>query len=121
MHCLLSDASLQRDAQQLLRFDRELHWQLAEDFPAEPADDQVDRVLGREAALATVKDLILSDLRRRRFVLYFGGRVFDLEVRKGVGPALVADEQRVALRVVARAPRLFGDLDQPAIRVLPVS
>src|SRR5207244_2605130 len=107
-------------AEQLLRFDRELHWQLAEDFPAEPADDQVDRVLGRETALTTVKDLVLADLRRRRFVLDFGGRVLDLEVRKGVRPALVADEQRVALRVVARPARLFGDLDQAAIRVLPV-
>ena len=33
------------------------------------------------------------------------GRVLDLEIRERVRAALVADEQRVALRVVARAGR----------------
>jgi hypothetical protein len=39
-------------AQQLLRLDRELHRQLLEDSLAEAVDDEVDRVLLGEAALA---------------------------------------------------------------------
>src|SRR5262245_55857795 len=41
----LPHAALQAHAQQLLRFHRELHWQLAEDFLAETIHDHVDRVL----------------------------------------------------------------------------
>src|SRR5262245_18570362 len=98
----LSNAALQRDAQQLLRLDRELHRQLPEHFAAEPADDHVHGVLGREPALAAVKDLVFADLRRRRFVLHARRRILDVEVRERVRAALIADEQRVALRVVAR-------------------
>ena len=57
------------DAEQLLRLDGEFHRQLAEDFLAEAVDDHVHRVLGREASLPAVEDLILADLRRRGFVL----------------------------------------------------
>jgi hypothetical protein len=40
-----------------------------EDFLAEAADDHVDRVLGRESALAAVEELVLANLRRGRLVL----------------------------------------------------
>ena len=64
-----SDA-FQAHAQQLLRLDRELHRQLAEHFLAEAADDHVDGVLRRDAALAAVEDLVFADLRRGRLVLH---------------------------------------------------
>src|SRR5262245_65225045 len=71
----LSNAALQRDAQQLLGFDGEFHRQLAEHFAAKPADNHVDCILRRQAALAAIEDLILANLRRRRFVLHARRRV----------------------------------------------
>src|SRR5262245_2790123 len=117
----LSNTALQRDAQQLLGLDREFHRQLAEHFAAESADDHVDCVLRRQAALPAIENLIFANLRRRRFVLHARGRVLDVEVRKRVRAALVADEQRIALRVVARALGTLRDLHQTAVGVLPVA
>src|SRR5881396_241257 len=57
----LSNAALQGDAQELLRFDGKFHRQLPEDLLAEPADDHVDRVFGRQPALPAVEDLVFSD------------------------------------------------------------
>src|SRR5262245_59916324 len=47
----LPDTSLEAHPEQLLRFDRELHRQLAEHFLAESVDDHVDRVFRGQAAL----------------------------------------------------------------------
>src|SRR5262245_15555116 len=116
----LANAPLQADAEQLLGLDRELHRQLAEDLLAEAVDDQVDGVLRREAALLQIEDLVLADLRRRGLVLEAGGAVLHLALREGVRPALVAHQERVALRVVAGVRRPLQDLHQPAIGVLPV-
>src|SRR5687767_385778 len=92
----LTDRSFERDAEQLLGFDGELHGQLPEDLPAETADDHVDRILGRQPALTAVENLVLADLRRRGLVLDAGRGVADLQIRKGVSAAPVADEQRIA-------------------------
>ena len=48
-------------------------------------------------------------------------RVLDLHVRERVRAALIADQQRIALRVVARAGRALGNLHQAAIGVLAVA
>jgi len=69
---VLSDASFQAHAQQLLRLDGELHRQLAEDLLAEAVHDHVDRVLERDAALLAVEELVLADLRGRCLVLVNG-------------------------------------------------
>src|SRR6185437_12741394 len=58
----LTDASFQTDSEQFLRFHGELHGELAEDLFAEAVYDHADGVLGRDAALAAVKDLVLADL-----------------------------------------------------------
>ena len=68
-----------------------------EDVLAEAADDHVDRVLARKAPLPTVENLVLTDLGCGRLVLDLRRAVPDFEVREGVGAALVAEEQRVAL------------------------
>src|SRR5579862_2292803 len=118
---VLPDRPFERDAEELLRLERELHRQLLEDFPAEPADDQRDRVLGREPALLAIEDLVLPDLRGAGLVL--GGRavVRDLDVRERVRTALVADEHGVALRVVAGAMGSREHLDLSPVGILPVS
>src|SRR5262249_42522813 len=65
----LSDTSLERDPEQCLRFQRKLHRQLLEHFLAEARNDHRDGLLGAEPSRLQIEDLILSDLRRRRFVL----------------------------------------------------
>ena len=106
---------------QVLRFDRELHRQLLEHRLAEAVDDHVHRVLLRDPAAAAIEELVVGDLRGRRLVLDDRGRVADLHVREGVRAALVAHQQRVALRVIARAVGRRQDLHQPAIGVLAVA
>ena len=59
---VLADASFQADPQKLLGLHGELHRELTEDLLAESIDDQRYGVLGRQAALPAVKDLIFTDL-----------------------------------------------------------
>src|SRR3990172_146686 len=117
----LPDASFEAHAEELLRLYRELHRELAQHFPGEAVHDHRDRVLRQDAALVTVKKLIVADLGRRRLVLHLRRGVLDLNVRKGVGAAPVADEERVALRVVPRVPGTLLDLHQTPVSVLAVA
>src|SRR5688500_13989576 len=71
----LANASLQTDPEQPGSFDRELHRQLLENFLAEAVDDHRHGVLGGQAALAQIEDLILADLGRGRLVLHDRGAV----------------------------------------------
>src|SRR5688572_7188158 len=66
----LSDASFEADSQQFLRLDGEFHRQFAEDLLAESINDHVDCVFSRDAALITIENLVLSDLRCCGFVLH---------------------------------------------------
>src|SRR5690349_21411036 len=58
-----ADAAFEAYAEQLLRFDGELHRQLAEDFLAKAVHNHVDGVLRRNAALVAVKNLVFANLR----------------------------------------------------------
>src|SRR5580704_18807299 len=64
-----TDAALEAHGEELLRFDRKFHRQLFQDFLAEAVDDQRHRILGAQAALTAIEQLVLADLRGRRFVL----------------------------------------------------
>lgn len=75
MAIFLSNASFETDAEQLLGFHCELHWQLLEDLLAEAIDDQVHRIFGGKAALAAIKELVLADFRRRGFMFHLGSAV----------------------------------------------
>src|SRR5579862_10045579 len=55
-----SDAAFEADRQQLLRFDRELHRQFLQDVLAEAVDDQRERVLVLDAALAAIEQLVVE-------------------------------------------------------------
>src|SRR5215469_16180737 len=63
------DAAFEADGQQLLGLDRKFHRQFFEHLLAEAVDDQRYRVFGVEAALPAIEQLVLADLRCRRFVL----------------------------------------------------
>src|ERR1039458_9034869 len=114
-------ASFQTHAEQLLRLHGELHRQLAEHFLAEPVHDHRNRVFARDPALPAIENLVLADLRRRGLVLQLRRRVLHFQVRERVRAALVAQQQRIALRIVARAGRVLQNFDSAAIGVLPVA
>src|SRR5579863_1994813 len=63
------DAAFEADGEELLRFDRELHRQFLQHVLAEAVDDQGQRVLVLDAALAAIKQLVVADLRGRRLML----------------------------------------------------
>src|SRR6185312_2792222 len=116
-----ANASFERDSEQLLRLERELHRQLLKYFPAESAHDHRYRLLRAYSALLAVEDLILADLGRTCFVLDRCRAIGDFDVRKGVRAAAIADEHGVALRVVARVVRARHHLNASTIAVVAVT
>src|SRR5207237_680760 len=118
---LLSDTAFQADTQQLLCLNGKLHRQFAEHALAEAVDDHGNCVFSLQAALPQVKKLVLAYLTRGSLMFHPGGRVPHFDVWECMRAALVADQQRVALRVIPRAGSAFHDLHQPSIRVLPVA
>ncbi len=113
--------AFEADRQQVLGFHGELHRQFLEHDLAETVHDHVDGVFLGDAAAAAIEELVVADPGRGRLVLDDGGRVLDLHVRNSVRAAPVAHQQRVALRVVARALGGGQHLHQAAVRVLPVA
>jgi len=89
---------------------------------AESVHDHRHRILGLQAALLQIKQLILA--RSLTFAASCSIRAeafFTSDVRKVMRAALIANQQRIALRVVASARRALHDLHHPAVRILPVS
>ena len=70
---------------------------------------------------AAVEQLVVGNLGCGGLVLDGGAGVFDFDIREGVRAALFADQQRVALGVVACAFGTRCHFHQPAITVLAAS
>ena len=87
--------------QQFLGLHRELHRQTGEDLAGIPIDNQAHGLFRADAALVAVEELVLADLRGCRLVLDDGRRVVGADDREGMGPALGADQEAVALGIVA--------------------
>src|SRR5690606_4044110 len=71
-----------------------------------------------DAACAAVEHLVVGNLGGGGLVFDGGAGVLHLDVGEGVGAALLADQQRVALGVVACALGAGSHLDQTAVGVL---
>src|SRR5206468_10038450 len=111
----------QAHAQQFLRLHRELHGQLAEHTLTEAIHDHGDSIFRLQPALPQVEELGFADLRGGSLMFHAGGRVTYLDVREGVGTGLVPNQERVALRVVARTGGTLHDLHLTSIGVLAVA
>ena len=98
----LSHTAFKTHAQQLLRFDRKFHRQFVKHLLAEAADDHVDGVFQRDAAGLAVEELILADFAGEASCSTRALRVLHFDVRRRVRPAFVAQQQRIALRVIPR-------------------
>ena len=103
MVLVLSDSAFEGNAEKFLGFNGKLHRQFVEHFFGVAVDDEADGVLSLNAALVAVKELVLTDFGSGSFVLHDGSLVVDIHVGEGVGAALVAQQQRVALAIVACA------------------
>ena len=79
----LAHRSLQLERHELIHFGRKLEWQLVEDLSAEPRDDHPHCLLGVDAPLLEVEELVLPDLGRRGLVLHPRTGVLDLPAREG--------------------------------------
>src|SRR3546814_15623932 len=64
---------------------------------------------------------LFADLRGRRFVLDDRTRVADFGIRKGMRATAIADQQAVALCVVACAFRSLADTNEAAISLLAMT
>lgn len=109
------------DLQQLLGLDGELHGQLVHYLLGVAVDDEPHDLLGGNAALLAVEDLLLVDLGGGGLVLGGGVGASNLYVGKGVGAAAVAEQQGVALGVVAGAAGGGGHAHQAAVGVLALA
>src|SRR5438552_6793728 len=117
----LSNTPFKADAEQLARFDGNFHRQFLQHLLTGAVDDRGHGVFSREPPLLTVEDLVVADLRYRRFMLNSRGGVLDFKVWKCVGAAFVADQKRVALRVVTSIFSALQNLHHSAIRILSVA
>src|ERR1700759_4377090 len=89
----LTDRSLKRDRDQLLRFDREFHRQLLQHVLDEAVDHEADGFFLRKSALDAVKQHVLGDLRGGGLVLEQRRGILGLDIGHGVRAALVADQK----------------------------
>ena len=106
------------DAEQLAGFGGELHGQFLEHVLGIAVDDEAHGLLGGNAALVAVEQLVLGDLAGGGLVLEDGGGVLHVDVGEGVGAAVAAQEQRVARGVVACVLGGGGSAHQSAVAVL---
>src|SRR5690606_36865757 len=81
----------------------------------EAAHDHRARLLLREPAAHQVEELLLADLRDRRLVTDARALLLDLDVREGVRPGRIVQQQRVALDVRLRVVRTLVDLAQATV------
>ena len=110
-----TDASFKFDGQQIAGFNSKLHREHGKDLLGETVYNEFDGVLLADTALQAIKNLVFPDFRCRCFVLDFGCRVADLQVREGVCTATVAQQHGVTLAEVARVFGSAIDLHQAAI------
>ena len=117
----LADGAFEGDLKELLGFDGELHREFVHNLFGIAVDDEADRVLGGDTALAAVEELVLGDFGGGCLMLDDGRGVGYLHVGESVRSATVAEQERVALAVVACPVCGGSDLDKSAVGILAVS
>jgi len=118
---VLPDTAFQTHTEELLSFNCKFHGKFPENLLTEAIDDHRHRIFCREPSLLAIKDLILSNLRGGGFMFHLRGAVFHLDIGEGVGTALITQQQRVALGIVASPLCTLEDLNRTPIGVLTVA
>ena len=107
--------------EEFLGFDGELHGEFVHDLFGITVDDEADGVFEGDSPLLAVEELVFVDLGGCCFVFNGSRGVRDDHVREGVRTAFIAQEERVALAVVAGVLGVKTHLDESAVRVLAMS
>ena len=92
-----------------------------QDFLAETVDDERHGLFFRHAALQAVEELVFADFRRGRLVLGLSRGIVCFDIGHGVGAAGGADQEAVALGVIAGKVGLGADAHQAAVGVVGVT
>ena len=117
----LSHRAFEGNLEEFLGFDGELHGQFVHYLFGVTVDDEADSVFEGDSPLLAVEELVFVDLGGGGFVLHRCRGVGDDHVREGVCAALIAQEERVALAVVAGVLGMKTHLDESAVRILAMS
>ena len=83
--------------------------------------DKADGVFGVDAPLVAIEDLVFPDFRGGCLVFHNGGLVIHLQVGEGMCPALVSQQQAVALGKISCILCPLQNLYQPPVRILTLS
>ena len=71
-----------------MRFYSKFHGKFVDDLLGIAIDDESDGVLGLDAALVAVEELVFGDLRGGSLMLYDGRLVLDVHIGEGVCTAV---------------------------------
>src|SRR5919199_6797593 len=112
----LSDRAFHLQLDQAVQLDGVLERQLLGYGLDKAVDDHSHGLLLGEPAAHEVEELVLADLRNGGLVLGVDLLLFDLDVRIGVRPGLLVEEQRVALDPALGVDRALINLEEPAVR-----
>lgn len=88
------------------------------DFLTKSVDYQTNGLFFGNSALQAVKQLFVTDFGRGCLMLNLCGFVPVFDIRHGMRPAGPANQQAVALRIVARIIGAGRNLYQPAISLI---
>jgi hypothetical protein len=94
---------------------------MLKNFLAESVHDERYGIFAADTTALAVKQLIFADFRRTGFVFHGRGRVVYLNVRERMRSASVADQQGVALRVVAALVGFRQNFDQSPVAIIAMS
>ena len=103
----LPHRALELYGQKFLSLDGELHGEAFEHLARVAVDDKPHGLLGGDAPLIAVEELVFTDFTGRRLVLNLGGGVGHIGIRESVRPAFVSHQKAVAL---AEVPCAIGPL-----------
>ena len=111
----LSYRSFQRHAEQLLSLNGKLHRQLIEHLLCIAIDYQAHGLLGGDAALVAIEELVFAYLARRGLMFHYRRVVVNVHIRECMSTAITAEEQRIARTIVAGVVRVRCGTHQSAI------
>lgn len=121
-HSMISaDGAFEGYGEELLCLYGKLHWELVHYLFGVAVDYQGHGVLGGDAALVAVENLVLGNLGGCGFVFHYARVVEHVDVGECVGAACGAEQQGVTLGVVAAPGGLGSHLDKSAVGILRVS
>src|SRR5919202_1075017 len=115
----LADRALHLELDQAVHLHGVLQWKLLRDRLDEAGHDHRGRLGLGQPARHQVEELLLADLRDGGLVADVHVVLVDADVRIGIRPRLLVEDQRVADDLRLRAVGALDDLEEPTVRRAP--